>query len=108
MDEFLVLGDNSPQSQDSRLWNGMEISGKVRPHHGIPPFRSDGSHIHSVPRKALIGKAFFIYWPHGVPFMNGGNGFGVGWHWDGEKRDTSYPAYRVPFYPQVTRMKRIR
>lgn len=107
MDEFMVLGDNSPKSQDSRLWLGQESDRGWRPS-GIREHRNDGSNIYSVPRKALIGKAFFIYWPHGVPFLNDGQGFGVGWHWDGEKRDSSYPAYRIPFYPQFTRMKRIR
>ena len=52
-DEFLMLGDNSPRSNDSRLWQTT----------------------HSVPRHLLIGKAFFVYWPHGVPFLNNGRGF---------------------------------
>ncbi|MDA1015905.1 MAG: signal peptidase I [Planctomycetota bacterium] len=92
-DEFLVLGDNSPRSKDSRLWTEPRV---------------DFTHRHSVPRKALIGKAFFIYWPHGVPFMNGGNGYPLGWHHDGQHRDWSYPSWRLPFYPQVWRMSRIR
>ena len=41
-DQFLALGDNSPQSKDSRLW-GEE---------------------HYVERRLLIGKALYIYWPH--------------------------------------------
>jgi signal peptidase I len=41
-DRFFVLGDNSPQSQDGRLW-GAE---------------------HYVERDLLIGEAVFIYWPH--------------------------------------------
>jgi len=50
-DEFFVLGDNSPKSSDSRLWN-LE-----RP---------------AVPRRNLVGKALFVYWPsagrrHGIP-----------------------------------------
>ena len=44
-DQFLVLGDNSPKSKDSRLW-GQE---------GFESY---------VSRKLLIGKALFIYWPH--------------------------------------------
>ena len=40
-DEFFVLGDNSPKSADSRLWDGSPV----------------------VLRKNLIGKAFFVYWP---------------------------------------------
>ena len=42
-DQFLALGDNSPKSKDSRLW-GQEFY---------------------VSRRLLIGKALFIYWPHG-------------------------------------------
>ncbi|MBN1589555.1 MAG: hypothetical protein JW888_08580 [Pirellulales bacterium] len=38
-DQFLMLGDNSPQSKDSRVWA-------------------------TVDRRLLIGKALFIYWPH--------------------------------------------
>ena len=53
-DQFFVLGDNSPASADSRLWD----------------------HQHYVDRDMMIGKALFIYWPHsfdripgtGIPF----------------------------------------
>jgi signal peptidase I len=41
-DQFLVLGDNSPQSKDSRLWGER----------------------YWVARQMLIGEALFIYWPH--------------------------------------------
>jgi signal peptidase I len=44
-DQFLALGDNSPKSKDSRLWEreGFE---------------------HYVERRLLVGKALYIYWPH--------------------------------------------
>jgi signal peptidase I len=50
-DEFFAMGDNSAKSRDSRAWG-------------------------TVPRDLLIGKAFFVYWPHswdrvpgtGIPF----------------------------------------
>jgi signal peptidase I len=56
-DHFLVLGDNSARSRDSRLWD------------------SDGFEYY-VRRELLIGKALYIYWPHswneipgtGIPF----------------------------------------
>ncbi|MEW4530056.1 MAG: signal peptidase I [Maioricimonas sp. JB045] len=90
-DEFLALGDNSPRSRDSRLWN-------------------DG--MQTVPRQFLVGKAFFIYWPHGVPFMNGGRGFPIWYHKqpgpNGLETVEDYPRYSLPFYPQVPRMLRIR
>lgn len=86
---YFALGDNSPRSLDSRLWTGQK----------------------TVPRKFLVGKAFYIYWPHGVPFLNEGQGFTVVNHRrrDGNrvKRDADYPQYTFPFYPQFSRMRRI-
>ena len=45
--EYLMLGDNSARSKDSRLWTSD----------GIP---------HHVDRELLIGEAVFVYWPHGL------------------------------------------
>ena len=57
-DEFFVLGDNSPNSQDSRWWNTPG-----RANNGI--FYRAGV----VPRDYLVGKALFVYWPSGFkPF----------------------------------------
>jgi len=50
-DQFLALGDNSPQSQDGRRW-GDE---------------------YYVSRRLLIGKAFFVYWPHSLNHVAGTN-----------------------------------
>ncbi len=49
-DQFFVLGDNSAQSSDGRLWIGE----------------------YWVDRELLIGKALFIYWPHGweIPYLH--------------------------------------
>ena len=49
-DQFFVLGDNSAQSSDGRLWMGEWW----------------------VDRELLIGKALFIYWPHGwgIPYLH--------------------------------------
>ncbi len=108
-DEFFVMGDNSPRSQDSRLWPNQ-----VR----------QAANRHAVNRQALIGKAFFIYWPHGVPFLNGGRGYtAIGHHpaprderdefqkriAEQERAEASkYAEYSIPFYPQWWRWKRIR
>jgi signal peptidase I len=48
-DQFFVLGDNSAQSADGRLWMKEQW----------------------VERELLIGKALFIYWPHGwkIPYV---------------------------------------
>jgi signal peptidase I len=51
-DEFFVLGDNSPASKDSRLW---ERAGQGN---GGRQYRAG-----TVPRDYLVGKAFFVYWP---------------------------------------------
>lgn len=100
-DEFMVLGDNSPRSSDSRFWNAV----------------AGGEHAHAVPRKLMIGKAFFIYWPHAVPFLNNGKGYAVR-HWpepDGDhlppnvvRPKDKIPALSLPWYPQFGRMSRIR
>lgn len=67
-DEFLAMGDNSPNSLDGRMWGPVK-------------------------RELLIGKAFFVYWPHAWP---------------------TYPSIpikfrgreiRIPFYPNVGRMR---
>ena len=53
-DEFFVLGDNSPQSHDSRFWDD-------------PPRSLYGKACRAgvVPRYYLIGRALFVYWPAG-------------------------------------------
>ncbi len=45
-DQYLALGDNSGLSHDSRLWSN-----------DVVPYYID--------RKFMIGKAFYVYWPHG-------------------------------------------
>jgi signal peptidase I len=44
--QYFVCGDNSPKSFDSRLWDLPEPT---------------------VPRRNLVGKAFFVYWPSAGP-----------------------------------------
>ena len=59
-DEFFVLGDNSPNSADSRWW-----SRKGRGNNNIT--YPEGI----VPREYMVGKALFVYWPGGFkPFAN--------------------------------------
>jgi signal peptidase I len=50
-DQFFVLGDNSPLSQDARLWTGQRY----------------------VSRELLVGKALFIFWPHSFDKLPGTN-----------------------------------
>ncbi len=46
-DQFLMFGDNSPKSSDSRYWRIQNY----------------------VDRKLLIGKALFVYWPHSFNYV---------------------------------------
>ncbi len=86
---YMMLGDNSPRSKDSRGWSTMD---QLRLH---PDFGWDPNHRESweVPESLLIGKAFFIYWPHAKPF------------WPNIRVTDNL---RVPFRPQFERMIRIR
>lgn len=57
-DEFFVLGDNSPNSEDGRWWSPTHLAsrGHAPPRPGV------------VPRDYLVGKAMFVYWPSGYAF----------------------------------------
>jgi signal peptidase I len=59
-DEFFALGDNSPNSADSRYWNQ-----RGRGNNGA--FFRQGV----VPREYLVGKALFVYWPSGFRVFAG-------------------------------------
>ena len=54
--EHYMLGDNSPSSKDSRLWdqNGPHLLD-----------RGEQCQLGTVPADQLIGRAFFVYWPSG-------------------------------------------
>jgi len=51
--EYLVLGDNSPKSSDSRMWRKSGYPG-------------DDFEYFVVPQKYLVGEALYVYWPHGL------------------------------------------
>jgi signal peptidase I len=76
-DQFFPMGDNSPQSKDARLWGGRQESLLVAGGIDVEPF---------IRREMLIGKAFYIYWPHGWNVLN----------------------LRFPVIPNIARMGRIR
>jgi signal peptidase I len=82
MDEFFMLGDNSPYSLDSRLWVKAAPTLRLYGPDNKPQYR-----LGTVPRYNLIGKAFFVYWPSGYPLI------GV-------------PG--LPIVPDVGKMRRIR
>ena len=90
-DHFFVLGDNSPHSLDGRFWQEQS----------------------TVPRSAFVGKAFYVYWPHGIPIgVEQGAAIKVSHHKRiirGELiKDKEYPLHYFPFYPNFSRMQRIR
>jgi hypothetical protein len=59
-DEFFVLGDNSQVSLDARYWTDpIKL-----PHEMLDV--EDGR----VPRRFMLGKAFFVYWPAGYRPVN--------------------------------------
>ena len=90
-DHFLMLGDNSPRSKDSRGWEVNDHLVPGDPKEDMPDRGWDTSNRQAweVPRNMLTGKAFCIYWPHGVPF------------WPRIKLSTDLV---VPFRPQFERM----
>jgi signal peptidase I len=52
VDQFFVMGDNSPESSDARLWRSGDPRSGGRP---------GGAYLE---RQQLIGKALCVYWPH--------------------------------------------
>jgi signal peptidase I len=58
-DEFFVLGDNSPNSEDARWWASDGIG------NGDKTYRKG-----TVPRDYLVGKAVFVYWPSGFSIFD--------------------------------------
>ncbi len=79
---YMMLGDNSPRSKDGRGW-GLEDR----------DWDEGDRSYWEVPESLLIGKAFFVYWPHGKPF------------WPNFQINRNF---RLPFRPYLERMKWIR
>lgn len=57
-EEFFMCGDNSPSSRDSRMWDSVDpwVAATFDNRPGV------------VPRRLLMGKAFFVYFP--APHVN--------------------------------------
>lgn len=60
--EFFCLGDNSPLSEDGRFWSHVDPWIQKRDFHGR--FRPG-----IVPRRLIVGKAFFVYLPAPFPLI---------------------------------------
>ncbi len=86
---YFMLGDNSPWSRDARAWGRSESGREVS---GSSPDDSVRASW-EVPESLLVGKAFCVYWPHPKPV------------WPEVRIG---PDIRVPFVPDVERMRLIR
>lgn len=55
--EYFCMGDNSPESQDSRLWTeiGSHLVARRNPEYQLGTVLAD----------QMVGRAFFVYWPAG-------------------------------------------
>jgi signal peptidase I len=54
-DQFFVMGDNSPQSSDARLWNQKQTTNHGNAH------KPGGNYLE---RQLLVGRAISVVWPH--------------------------------------------
>jgi signal peptidase I len=81
-DEFFAMGDNSFMSLDGRMWDRV-----------YPALDDLGTREGIVPRRYLLGKAFFVYWPAGFRITS----------------DDSIPfVSNVPLVPNTGEMRLIR
>lgn len=114
-DDFMMMGDNSPKSADGRMWNdgarlwAREVANERGPYDSRAVedeiAEKPGGQVvkapdHVVRRQLLIGRAFYVYWPHGVPF-------GPEWLQFDTPKLGPLGSFRLPFYPNISRMKMI-
>lgn len=66
-DDFFCMGDNSPMSYDSRYWHDINPWVQARVFHGR-------ERAGIVPRKLMMGRAFFVYFPAPFPLTDKGKG----------------------------------
>lgn len=81
LDEFFVLGDNSPLSQDGRMWTAAAPTLQLYDAENRPQYKPG-----TVPRYNMLGRAMFVYWPAGF----------------------SPPMLSLPVLPNVGKMRLIR
>ena len=90
---YMMMGDNSPLSKDSRAWG---ISDRMEPG-GIGGWDDTNRQSWEVPERLIVGKAFMVYWPHAWPMGS----WSLKINFRGRKID-------FPFVPNFDRMKVIR
>ncbi|WP_076343900.1 S26 family signal peptidase [Paludisphaera borealis] len=61
---YMMLGDNSPWSRDSRAWGRADQTTPNDPERG---WDGSGRESWEVPRALITGRAFSVYWPHFQP-----------------------------------------
>lgn len=61
---YMMMGDNSPLSKDSRAWG---IRDKKEPGGLGGGWDESNRQSWEVPEPYIVGKAFMVYWPHGLP-----------------------------------------
>lgn len=62
-DQFFVLGDNTPLSDDGRYWSSVDPWVGDRYFHPRNGSRDYGEFAGIVPRQLIVGRAFFVYYP---------------------------------------------
>jgi len=87
LDQFFVMGDNSPSSLDGRLWTSAAPTLRLYAPSGSGNSGRRLYQLGTVPRYNMIGKAIFVYWPSGF-------------------RVPMFPS--LPILPNVGRMRLIR
>jgi signal peptidase I len=87
---YMMLGDNSPWSRDSRAWGRSDQIEEGFPGQG---WDDSGRASWEVPEALVVGKAFCVYWPHAKPVW--------------PKLRLS-PDFCVPILPYIERMRWIR
>ncbi len=88
---YMMLGDNSPWSRDSRAWGRADQIEEGLPGQG---WDDSGRASWEVPEALVVGKAFCVYWPHGKPV------------WPTKLRLS--PDICLPILPYIERMRWIR
>jgi signal peptidase I len=87
---YMMMGDNSPLSKDSRAWSNADRKDPNQPGAG---WDDSNRERWEVPEKLIVGKAFMVYWPHAQPFW---------------PRIRFSEDFVIPFRPYFERMKVIR